>query len=82
MKQKTKEETKSSYVFRVRIISRAEGLHVGFLKARFRFLLVGRRTRSRLMASLVCPVQGIGQLLLTVHRLQKVRTFVYSTTHE
>ena len=57
-----------------------EGLHFGFLKARFRVLLVGRRTRSRLMASLVCPVQGIGQLLLTVHRLQKVRIFVYSSS--
>ena len=43
---------------------------------------VGRRTRSRLMASLVCPVRGISQLLSTVHRLQKVRTFVYSSTHE
>ena len=82
MKQKTKEETKSSHVFRIRIISRADGLLVGFLKARFRFLLVGRHTRSRLMASLICPVQGIGQLLLTVHRLQKVRTLVYSSTHE
>jgi len=71
MKQKQKKKTKLSYVFRMRIISRADGLHVGFLKARFRFLLVGRRTRSRLMASLVCPIQGIGQLLLTVHRLQK-----------
>ena len=82
MKQKTKEETKSSHVFRIRIISRADGLLVGFLKACFRFLLVGRHTRSRLMASLICPVQGIGQLLLTVHRLQKVRTLVYSSTHE
>ena len=82
IKQKTKEETKSSHVFRIRIISRADGLLVGFLKARFRFLLVGRHTRSRLMASLICPVQGIGQLLLTVHRLQKVRTLVYSSTHE
>ena len=43
---------------------------------------VGRRTRSPLIASLVCPVRGIGQLLLTVHRLQTVRTFVYSRTHE
>ena len=43
---------------------------------------VGRRTRSRLIASLVCPVRGISQLLSTVHRLQKVRTFVYSSTHE
>ena len=43
---------------------------------------VGRRTRSRLIASLVCPVRGMSQLLSTVHRLQKVRTFVYSSTHE
>ena len=60
-KENKRRRRKSSYVFRMRTISRADGLHVGFLKARFRFLLVGRSTRSRLMASLVCPVQGIGQ---------------------
>ena len=44
---KQKKKTKSSYVFRMRIISRADGLHVGFLKARFRFLVVGRSAYSQ-----------------------------------
>ena len=42
-----KKTTKSSFVFRIRIISRADGLQVGFLKARFRFLLVGRSAYSQ-----------------------------------
>ena len=45
--RKQKKKTKSSYVFRMRIISRADGLHVGFLKARFRFLVVGRSAYSQ-----------------------------------
>ena len=44
---KQKKKTKSPYVFRMRIISRADGLHVGFLKARFRFLVVGRSAYSQ-----------------------------------
>ena len=45
--RKQKKKTKSSYVFRMRVISRADGLHVGFLKARFRFLVVGRSAYSQ-----------------------------------
>ena len=45
--RKQKKTTKSSYVFRMRIISCADGLHVGFLKARFRFLVVGRSAYSQ-----------------------------------
>ena len=45
--RKQKKTTKSSFVFRIRIISRADGLQVGFLKARFRFLLVGRSAYSQ-----------------------------------